>query len=110
MHEALRLGNQSAAGISGGLQEISCGGVARGARHDPWLQYSELFHLSQRRLSLWIFRISRNGLCSGHGENGGGPQNPGMVGDYDADAAASGHACARRVVGEYGRSFSLRLI
>ena len=34
------------------LQEISCGGVAGGARHDPELQHSQLFHLSKRRSAL----------------------------------------------------------
>src|SRR5579864_247327 len=73
------------------------------------MKYPELHHLSQRWFSVRLLRISRYGPQGGYGEDGGRPQDAGMVGHYGTDAAAARHASRRRMVGVNGGSMASRL-
>src|SRR5579862_2085 len=99
----LWFGTSSEASIDPNLQELSRKGLAGGPGHNPALPYSQLFHLFERRSLIRILRVLRHGLCSGHGPDGRGSQDPGMVVAHDANATATGNTRIRGMVGLDGR-------
>jgi len=56
------------------------------------------------------FRVPQRRLCGGHGKDGSGSENTGVVGSDDAHAKATRHARTRRVVGQHGGGLSLQRI
>src|SRR5260370_25188259 len=88
------------------MQVLSRGRVARGSRNHAKMQHPQLLNFSEGRLLVRLLRIPRRQLSGGHGENGCGPENAGMVDDHDADAATARNAACRRMVGRDGRSLS----
>src|SRR5207249_2379445 len=80
------------AGEGRGICASARGRLAGRAQDDFRLQHQELFDLSEAagEPAVLLFRVSRRRLRRRHGQDGSGPQDPGMVGALHAlpEAAA----------------------
>jgi hypothetical protein len=73
------------------------------------VQHPQLFDLPQGPPALRLLRVRGRRLRGRHGQDGGRPEDAGVVGHHDAHAAAHPHPRRGRVVGQPGRGLSHRL-